>query len=146
MSVFIEGGSPVVGPYYSNNASIKTSWHVEPDPGIVTFPIFRAALLALSESFDVTFCSAYPYDLMELRTKQHFHFGWMNYISPRFAPMITPPKSAIVEYRPNGALFMAATDETFITVNPRHLAVARDIDAAMAPLYALPWPLDAEPE
>jgi hypothetical protein len=56
-----------------------------------------------------------------------------------------PPKTAIVEYRPNGGLLMAATDETFITANPRHLAVAHDIEAAIAPLNALPWPPDAEP-
>jgi hypothetical protein len=72
-------------------------------------------------------------------------FGWLNYVSPRFARLVTPPKTAIVDYRPNGGLLMAATDETFITANPKHLAVARDIEAALAPLNALPWPPDAEP-
>jgi len=51
----------------------------------------------------------------------------MNYVSPRFAPLITPPTTAIVEYQPNGGLFMAATDETFVASNPQHLAVAHDI-------------------
>jgi hypothetical protein len=41
---------------------------------------------------------------------------------------------------------MAATNETFITANPQHLAVARDIEAALAPVNALPWPLDAAPD
>ena len=41
---------------------------------------------------------------------------------------------------------MAATDETFITSNPQHLVVARDIEAALALLNALSWPLDEEGE
>jgi Immunity protein 52 len=147
ISMRIKSGCQVNGPYYSNHAIIETAWRVVPDPAIVTFPIFKAVLLALSESFDVTFCNAYPSDLTDLWPKdQKFHFGWMNNISPHFAPLITPPSSAIVEYRRDGALFMAATDETFITANPRHVAVARDIEAAIAPLNALPWPPDAETE
>jgi hypothetical protein len=51
--------------------------------------------------------------------------------------LITPPKTAIVEYQPNDALFMSAAAETLIIANPAHLAVARDIEAAIAPLNAL---------
>lgn len=141
------GGSWAKGSFYSNVATIETGWRVEPDAAIVTYRIFRAALLASAECFDVTFGSAYPSDLGNLwPTSLKFHFGWINYISPRFAPLVMPPKSAIMEYRPNGGLLMAATDETFVTANPQHLAVARDIEAALAPLNALPWPLDEEPD
>jgi hypothetical protein len=141
----IRGGSWAKGSFYSNTAHIETGWRVEPDPAIVTYPIFRAALLALAECCDVTFVSAYPWDLHDLWPNGlKFRFGWIHYVSPRFAPLVTPPHTAIVEYRPNGGLFMAATDETFITANPKHLAVARDIEAAIAPLNALPWPLDDE--
>ena len=35
---------------------------------------------------------------------------------------------------------MTATTETFDVDNPAHLAAARDMAAAMAPLNALPWP------
>lgn len=41
---------------------------------------------------------------------------------------------------------MPATNETFVTSNPQHLAVAREIETALAPLNALPWSPDAEPE
>jgi hypothetical protein len=41
---------------------------------------------------------------------------------------------------------MAAADTTFSMDNPAHLAVARDINAALAPINALPWPPpDASP-
>ncbi len=139
-------GHTAYKPYYINSASIETSHNVVPDPAILGFSLFRSALLALAESFDMTWCSAYPHSIMKLWKNRYFRIGWMSYISPRFAPLITPPQSAIVECRPNGALLMSATNETFVTANPRHLAVAREIEAALAPLNALPWPPDAESE
>ncbi len=146
ISIYVKAGSCGTGHVYINHASIETFWLQEPDPAIITFPIFRAALLVLAETFEVTWCSAYPRDIMPLwRGEALFSIGWMSYVSPRFAPLITPPPTAIVEYRPNGGLLMAATNETFITANPKHLAIARDIEAAIAPLNALPWPPDAEP-
>ncbi len=145
ISLRIHGGSWAKTSFYSNTALIETEWRVDPDPAIVTYPVFKAALLALAECFEVTFCNSFPTDLMDLWPRgRKFRLGWMSYISPRFAPLVTPPKTAIVEYRPNGGLFMAATDETFVTANPEHLAVAHDIEAAIAPLNALPWPPDAE--
>ncbi|MEJ0093588.1 MAG: Imm52 family immunity protein [Methylocella sp.] len=134
------------GSALSNFAEIGTGYQVVPDPGIISFPVFKAALLALSESFDVTYCSAYPAQILNLSdTTRHLRLAWMSYVSPRFAPLITPPPSAIVE-RPRGALLMAATEETFSIDNPAHLAAARDILAALAPFEALPWPPDAAPE
>jgi hypothetical protein len=67
---------------------------------------------------------------------------WVTYLAPRFAPLVTPPASAIVEYLPDGGLLMIATEERFSIDNPAHIAVARDIEAALAPVKALPWPID----
>lgn len=63
-------------------------------------------------------------------------------LSSRLAPRVTPPASAIVEHRPNGGLFLAATDEIFETANPKHLAVSRAIEAALRPLNELAFPID----
>ena len=50
----------------------------------------------------------------------------------------------MVERRPNGGLLMAATDATFDVDNPAHMAVARDIERAGAPLSGTPpWELGA---
>lgn len=87
-------------------------------------------------------CSAYPAELMNYWRRSvapHYRLGWISYVGPRFAPLITPPATAIVERQSDGGLLMAATDETFVTSNPAHLAVANDILAAVAPLNALPW-------
>jgi hypothetical protein len=66
----------------------------------------------------------------------------MNYVSPRFARLITPPPAGIVAVRPNGGLFLAATKETFDTRNPAHMAAARAIEAALQPLNSIPYPID----
>jgi Immunity protein 52 len=128
-----------------NLVSLGTHFGFVPDPDIITYAIFKAAALALAECFDAPYCDAYPGDLIDLwpdrgRHMDALRLAWINYVSPRFAPLIKPPASAIVEYQPNGGLFMAATDETFVTSNSRHLAVAFDILAAVAPLNADPWP------
>ncbi|MGO9686505.1 MAG: Imm52 family immunity protein, partial [Beijerinckiaceae bacterium] len=132
-----------------NFVTLETDYGFVPDRDIITYAIFRGAILAIAEAFDASWSKAYPTDISKLwpqkRARPMVLLAWMTYISPRLAPLITPPQTAIVEYRPNGGLFMAATDETFITANPKHLAVARDIEAAVAPLNALPWPPDAEP-
>jgi len=132
----------------SNDVRVSTDWYVDPDPAIITFPIFKGAVLATAETFDAMWSTAYSDDLMKLwdgRDPIHYRLGWISYVGPRFAHLITPPPSAIVERRPNGGLLMAATDEPFSVSNPAHLAAARDMLAAVAPLRALPWPPGAEP-
>jgi hypothetical protein len=118
----------------------------------ISLPIFGAALLAFAAAWDATWCAAYPWDIIPLWTpvtvtrRPTFKMAWITYLSPRFAPMVTPPRSAIVEYTPEGGIVMTATKDRFDVDNPAHLAVAREIEAALAPVNALPWPPDAVPE
>jgi hypothetical protein len=83
---------------------------------------------------------------MDSSIKIHIDPGWMTYISPRFAGLVTPPPFIIAEYTPSGALFMAATDETFSVDNPAHVAGVSAIGEALAPLNALSWPLENDSE
>jgi hypothetical protein len=147
ISVRVHAGSWDDAPYCVNNAVVQTSWGVIPDPAIVTYPISKAAILALAASFGANWCSACPGELEEFwrAVPPYYRLGWISYVGPRFAHLITPPSRAIVERQPNGGLLMAATDDTFSVSNPAHLAAARDILASVAPLNALPWPPDAEP-
>ena len=137
------GGSSFWWP--ANMIGIGTDYGVVPDPDIVTYKIFRGALLALAETFEAVVGSAYPTSLIDLwpadrRGYLALKLAWISYVGPRFAHLITPPASAIVERRPDGGLLMAATEETFDINNPAHLAVAREIDAAVAPFNALRYP------
>jgi hypothetical protein len=147
ISLHVKAGSWVNNEYFCNSAEIKTGNRVVPDPAIIAYPAFKAALLALVESFDVTYCSAYPQQITNFwDPSNHLRIAWMSYVSPRFAPLITPPPIAIAERTAQGGLLMSATAETFRVDNPAHLAAARDILKALAPFEALPWPPDAKPE
>jgi hypothetical protein len=139
--LWLKGGSDVS----RNFATLDTDYGFVPDSDVVTYAIFKAAVLAMSECFEATYCDGFHSDLKELwpdrgHRMPALRLAWFSYVSPRFAPLVTPPSTAIVEYQPNGGLLMAATDETFVTANPKHLAVARDILAAVAPLNANAWP------
>ena len=83
-----------------------------PDPAIIAYPAFKAALLALVESFDATYCSAYPLQIMDVwDPKRPLRIAWMSYVAPRFAPLITPPPTAIAERTPQGGLLLSATED-----------------------------------
>jgi hypothetical protein len=117
---------------------------------LITLDIVRRAVLAISAAWDATWCSAYPTALISLWTEQvprrpTFKMAWISYLSARFAPLVTPPRSASSERVPGGGLLMIATPDRFDVADPTHLAVAREIEAALAPVNALPWPPDAEP-
>ncbi|MGA9487263.1 MAG: hypothetical protein WBV25_09345 [Methylocella sp.] len=128
---------------FCNSTEIKTATRIVPGPSIIAYPAFKAALLALVESFDATYCSAYPQQIMDFwDPARHLRIAWMSYV----APLITPPPSAIAERTAQGGLLMSATQDTFRVDNPAHLAVAQDILKALAPFEALPWPPDAAPE
>jgi hypothetical protein len=112
-------------------------------PSLITYRIFKGALLALAETFEPEVGLAYPTKVIDLwpnaREWNHWlKLAWITYVAPHLAPLITPPSSAIVERRPDGGLLMAATDEPSLTSNPAHLAVAREIQDAGAPL-PYPW-------
>ncbi len=137
--------------FLTNTVELETKPLNEDNAGLITLPIFKSALLAVAAAWDATWCAAYPVDIIELWPKPgpgqpHFNMAWITYLSPRFAPMVTPPPAAIVEHTPQGGLVMAATTDRLDVTNPAHLAAAREIDAALAPVNALPWPPDAEPQ
>jgi len=137
--------------HFANTASLETKPLNAVNARFITTPIFTSALLAMANAWDATWCAAYPWAVIPLWSKPgpgqpHFRMAWITYLSPRFAPLVTPPRSAIVDYTAEGGLVMTATADRFDVTNPAHLAAAREIEAAMAPVNALPWPPDATPE
>jgi hypothetical protein len=66
--------------------------------------------------------------------------GWITYVSSDLAPLIVPPVSSANEYNSDGSLVMVASQEPFLVDNPAHMAVLQDVQAALAPIEALPWP------
>jgi hypothetical protein len=137
---------PPVG--YSNSVQLQTAdqFAEATDASIVTYDLFRSAMLAIIEAWDVTWCAAYPRDIMKfwppVGSRHHFRLAWMTYVSPRFASLIRPPRGIESQTVAGGGVLMVATRERFDVTNTGHMAAARAIDTAMAPLNALPWPPD----
>ena len=135
----VAGGS-WVSPFI-NDASFRL--RPASDPSLVDYALLRSIFLLINETWEATWAEASPGDIDAYWTGFPVRCAWMSYVSPRFAPLMTPPASAIVEHRPNGGLFLAATRDVFETANPAHIAVAREIEAALQPLNLIPNPNDA---
>jgi hypothetical protein len=151
IDVTVHAGSYAVANYFINSASFNTAPLNAENAAFINFRVFKAAVLAIASTWDATWCGASHWGMpegekLQILGRPFFGLAWMTYISPRFAPMITPPRTAISERVPGGGLLMIATEERFSADNPAHLAVARDIEAALEPVNALPWPPDAEPQ
>jgi hypothetical protein len=138
-------------PFFANTVELQTRPLNQQNSALITLPIFKAALIGIAEAWDATWCGAYPSDIIPLWPdrialgRPTLHMAWITYLSPRFAPMVTPPASAIVEYTPQGGIVMTATEDRFDVTNAAHIAAAREIGAALAPVNALPWPPDEQP-
>ncbi|MGH9830687.1 MAG: Imm52 family immunity protein, partial [Blastocatellia bacterium] len=139
-SVRVHAGSTYPMPF-PNDIAFYTRPRCIPDPAVITYEIFKRALLAIVEAWSPDRCAAYPLQILNLVGKgQYFRESWLQYLCPWLASLVTPPPApVIVEHLPNGGLLMSATAETFDVENPAHMAAARAIAAAIAPLNALPW-------
>ena len=136
---------PEIG-YSYNTVDLETvpSYISPTDASIVTYDLFRAAMVAIIQAWDVEWCMAYPTDLMDFWPRvtedKRLRLAWMTYISPYFASLIPPPQGIESQIGTRGGVLMVATRERFDVANPEHMEAARAIDAAIAPLNALPWP------
>ena len=139
-------GVGIPGFFYDNEVTLATSYLKPPDEAVLKYRIFKPALVLLATLWKANWACAHPIALSDLlphdtrRRTCSLYGGWITYLSAAWAAKVTPPKSALVERAPDGGLLMIATVETFRVDNPQHVAVAREIDAALAPLTALPWP------
>ncbi|MGH6858197.1 MAG: Imm52 family immunity protein [Methylocella sp.] len=140
LEVSVRAGSTYPRPF-PNDIMFMTAHGFIPDPAVTTYEIFKPALLAMVEAWDPVCAKSYPDALYApVPGGIYFHQTWIQYLCPWLASLVTPPPApVIVEHLPDGGLLMAATTQTFDVENPAHMAAAREIAAAIAPLNALPW-------
>ena len=139
-SLRIHAGSTYPMPF-ANDITFLTHHNSIPDPAVITYEIFKRVLLAIVEAWDPVCCTSYPLAILNLVEKDlYFHETWIQYLCPWLASLVAPPESAIVERLANGGMLMSATTQTFDVEIAAHMAAAREIAAAIAPLNALPWP------
>jgi hypothetical protein len=129
---------------FANETTLSTFGSGNPDPDVVNYRTIRAALLAITGAWEPVKTAAFSNQLFELnRRATYFPMVWIQYLCPWLAQKFSPPSTALVEPLPNGGLLMSAATENFDVKNPKHLAVARDMAAAMAPLDKLFWSSEA---
>ena len=115
--------------------------NLKPDPSVVSYRVFRPALLAILDVWNPAHAGAYSQQLIEkYGGDSYFSAAWIQYLCPWLAEKITPPSTVLAEHLPNGGLLMSATTETFDVDNAAHHKAAQDMAAAMAPFKSLTWP------
>lgn len=127
-----------------NSVMLNSSMFSKLDSELQTFLVFRSFLLASTETFGATQGVVWPSDIRERWAdtrgiSETLDLAWMTYVAPRFAHLVTPPLGVVVEHRPDGGLFMAATRDVFRTADPSHLAAAHRIRDVLAVYNAVPW-------
>jgi hypothetical protein len=140
--VTCKGGS-TIKRIFTNSVTLATDSATgsRPDAEVVSYRVFRLALLAIVDAWNPVRARATSLPLIQLyKGDSLFPPVWIQYLCPWLAEKITPPSTVLSEHLPNGGLLMSATTETFDVDNPAHLKAAQDMAAAMAPLNLLSWP------
>jgi hypothetical protein len=120
-------------------AEFRTAYDAFPDPAIVTYPVFKAALASVISAWDVRNAQAYSDELRKHWHQPHKLFldlAWMTYLSPELAEGYVPPGDVLVERTDNGGILLIAAQETFVTANERHMQAAQNIRSSLAEINA----------
>jgi hypothetical protein len=137
ISLRIHSGGNVRG-----NTWLETGdWDVLPDPAIVTYPVYKAALLAINAIWPGHWACAQAYRLgydkvplipgVPLFPYSRFHMPWLAYLSAPLAAGIELPPEIMTERTPDGGLLTIATEERLEPTNPDHLRRAQILAETM---------------
>ena len=110
-------------------------YDVPSDPAVVTYPLFKAALLAVNAIWLANWANAYAFKLhydkaplipgAPLFPYSLFHIPWLAYLSAPLAVDLGLPPEIVTERTPDGGLLMIATEERLDPTNFEHLRRAR---------------------
>jgi hypothetical protein len=131
------------------------------DPDVVTYPLFRSALLAILSQWSLMWANASAIGRRDEVApgvpaspsfpSSHYNIPWFSYLSAPLAAGLAPPAGIISERTQEGGLLMIAAEERLDPTNPQHILRSRaiaDIMTARAGSPALhgyarggvPWP------
>lgn len=117
-------------------------WKVPADPAIVTYPLFKAAMLAINTIWPPFWSCAnafrMDYDKVPLFLGaplfpySPFHIPWLAYLStPLAAGLMLPVPEIAAEHMPGDGLLMTVTRERLDPTNPEYLRRARVLAETM---------------
>jgi hypothetical protein len=131
MGVDVTAGGIVDGSAFLRTGGYK----VAPDPAILTYPLFRAALLTINKFWSPAWACAHVFKMHYDKTPlspgapifpySRFHIPWLAYVSAPLASRLQLPAEIATERTPDGGLLMTATNEPLDPTNPEHLRRAR---------------------
>ncbi len=112
-----------------------------PDPAIVTYPLFRAALSGINAIWQQQWACVQAFRVDYDRVPLHlgaalfpysrFHIPWIAYLGPSLIKETVPSLHIRTERTPDGGLLMSATEDRLDPSNPGHLSAARVIAETM---------------
>ncbi len=132
-------------------------YNIASDLSIVTYPLFKAALLAIRASWDAqwAYAQACRNDVVKVPIdfgpgvpafridgapqvsldptfpKSIFHVPWIIYLSAQHAAGVTLAREILTERTPDGGLLISATTERLDPTNPEHVRRARILAETM---------------
>ena len=116
-------------------------YRIFPDPTVVTYPLFRAAMLdinaiwppswACADAFRMDYDKAPLFPSASLFPYSCFHIPWFAYLSAPFAAGLKLSPEIQAERTPDGGLLMSATTDRLDPTNPEHLRHARILAETM---------------
>jgi len=131
VSLRIKAGGKAEGHIWLQTGSYK----VPPDPSILTYPFFRATLLAINaiwsppwscaQAFRMDYDKAPLFPGAPLFPYSRFHIPWLAYLSAPLAANVVLPAEILKERTSDGGLLMIATEDRLDPCNPDHLRRAR---------------------
>ena len=130
------------GGINKGETSLQTGeWNVLPAAAIVTYPIFKSALLAINANWPPRWACAYAFRVgyyeepliagAALFPYSLFHITWIGYLSASLVSGLKLPQEILAEHTPDGGLLMTATKDRIDPTNPEHLRRARILAEAM---------------
>jgi hypothetical protein len=124
------------------DTSLRTGeWNVFPDAAMVTYSIFKSALLAIGANWPPRWACAYAFRVdydeepliagSPLFPYSLFHITWIAYLSAPLAAGLHLPPEILTERTPDGGVLISATKERLDPTDPEHLRRARILAEAM---------------
>ena len=146
------------GGRYENYTKLEFGqYDVVPDLEIITYPLFKAALLVINAIWQAPWACAQAFRSGAVSVPATefggvpgfridsvtqaagdpnfpysiFHIPWIGYLSPELATGLKVTSEILTEHAPDGGLLMSVATERFNPTNPEHLRRARILAEVM---------------
>lgn len=129
------------GKYQGETGLELAQYNVAPDLAIVTYPVFKGALLAINANWQPDWACAYVFSMgyyevplfpgATLFPYSDFHIPWLAYLSAPLSAGLELASEIQAERTPDGGLLMIAAGERLDPTNPEHLRRARIVAETM---------------